>query len=243
IAEKMMSLGRLYQGGSEIGQDEAWEYDSADLRFKKMIEGKRIAIVGPVDVGLDNGAEIDEFDLIVRFNYRHSVVLDSKAFGTRADISFYIYQDLKGGERDYVEAMNGLSFVAVDDISLAECDWLSRVVSPIRTRLATWRFDTCPFLFGSPNAVQRAIMDVVRFSPAEIKVFNSNLFLNLNYSGGYRRPVKSPFPEFSRHDPVSNFIFTQKVYRSGLIGVDAVLEEILKLTPDQYFSRLISAYK
>lgn len=60
-----------------------------EQEFAKLVNGKNIAIVGPVDVGLMSGAEIDSYDLIIRFNHTSKSIYDSKKFGSKTDISYY----------------------------------------------------------------------------------------------------------------------------------------------------------
>lgn len=243
VASKVVSLGGLYSGSVTPRRNQPWINSVVDEAFGDYIKGKRVAIVGPVDVGLLNGAEIDEFDVVIRFNHRQSLMLDAEKFGTRTDVSYYIYKNLaRECDVDYFDTMNKLGFVVVDEVSISTYSWLSELKTPVRTRLAVWRFDSCPFLFGSPNAIQRVLMDVLRFFPQMVKVFNVNFFLNLNFSGGYRPSQMNLFPDFSMHDPFSNFIFTKKVVEHGLVQVDDELGKILRLSPDQYFSELMKAH-
>ena len=56
--------------------------------FSDLINGKRVAIVGPAQNDLNNGKEIDSFDIIVRFNYKGENI-DAKNYGSRTDISYF----------------------------------------------------------------------------------------------------------------------------------------------------------
>lgn len=212
--------------------------------FARLLEGKSVAVVGPIDVGLESGAEIESYDIVVRFNHRKVLRNDPSHFGTRTNVSYYISSDLpKVKNQTFIDVMNALDFTVIDEGSMKKAPWLSEVRSPIRPRLRAFQHTINPFLFGCPNGIQRVIMDMLRFNVKKIKVFNSNLFLDANYSGGYRKKVFDPFPGFSLHDPVSNLIFLQRAYANGHFEADECLAEVLKLTPRAYVEALDEIYR
>ena len=65
------------------------KYRKKNESFKKLIEGKTIAIVGPAPSNEQTGNEIDSFDIVIRINYRGKDKLgDIKEFLSRTDISY-----------------------------------------------------------------------------------------------------------------------------------------------------------
>jgi len=101
-------------------------------------------------------------------------------------------------------------------------------------------------LMGFASAVPRALLDILRFSPDQVKVFSTNLYTNINYCEGYFiKPyvdgVPNLLPGFSLHDPVSNFIFIQRLARTGRIDVDDVLKEVTAMDVETYVERLGAA--
>jgi len=218
------------------GLDEA-EQDKA---FSNYLKGKSVALVGPIDVGLSNGAEIDSFDVVIRFNCRHSDSFIDEAFGVRTDVGYYVCDDLLVGDiSNFSQAMNDLEFVVVDQASLNKIDWLGQIVSPIRASMDVGGYGVNPYLLGYASAIQRALMDLARYPVARIKVFNANLYISQGYSAGYAEGrIMEYFKSFSLHDPVSSFIFTKRAFDLGWVEADSVLAEILGLTVDEYLERL-----
>lgn len=234
---KALAVSELYR---QPTTDSAYLRLSENHAFASLIAGKSVAIVGPADVGLDNGQDIDSFDLVIRFNHRTELQLNPVQFGSRTDISYYGSTTLNLHQR-YLESDNGLQCMVVEEFDLARFEWLRNVRLPIREHLRAWSFDS-PFLFGAPSAIQRTLMDILRFQPRQVKVFNMNFYLNIGYAGGYGRQDFNIFPALSIHDPLSNFVFVQKCAAAWGVDTDAVLSEILQLTPAQYLTRLWASH-
>ncbi|MCQ4243007.1 hypothetical protein [Stutzerimonas stutzeri] len=237
-AERIVTLSELYFPRRPQGE---YPRMHEDTEFAELIHGKSIAVVGPVDVGLDNGREIDGFDLVIRFNPRPSVVLASERFGQRTDIGYYSTINLMNGCAEYLDAMNALLWVVVEERNRPDVRWLDNVCTPVREHLRGWGYES-PFLFGAPNAVQRVLMDVLRFQPARLKVFNSNFYVTANFAGGYRDCQMNMFPALAIHDPVSNFLFTRQCLRNWNVEADSVVGEVLSLEVDDYMDHLGRQY-
>lgn len=208
-----------------------------DASFAECIRDKRIAIVGPVDVGLESGLEIDSFDLVIRPTHRANNVLPHRQFGSRSDIAYYLEDDLSLGLPDnFLPSMRDLRFVVLAESCRQRFPWLSELGERLRTRFEIG-IRRNPFLVGYPTAIPRILIDVLRFAPAEVKVFNANLYLGRRYAGNYLQESGEPFsfyPGFTLHDPISNFIFLQRAWQGGWFKVDAVLAGILSLSAQEY---------
>lgn len=215
-----------------------------DRFFSRYLKGKSVALVGPVDVGLANGAEIESFDVVIRFNCRHSDAFHEDAFGRRTDIGYYVCDDLLVGESEnFLRAMNTLDFVVVDQVSLKKIEWLDQVSRPVRASMDVGGYGVNPYLLGYANAIQRVLMDIARYPVAKVKVFNANLYVSKGYSAGYAQGrVMEYFKAFSLHDPVSSFVFTKRMFELGWIEADPVLADVLDLTTDAYLERLFSVH-
>ncbi|MHB0819798.1 hypothetical protein ACYCFK_16145 [Stutzerimonas stutzeri] len=209
--------------------------------FSEFIRGKSIAIVGPVEVGLNSGEEIDKFDLVIRFNPRPAVALDPKCFGQRTDIGYYATINLLYNDHEYLDGMNELQWVVVEENDWSGLKWLERVRVPLRKHLRAWSYDS-PFLFGTPNAVQRVLMDILRFDPLRVKIFNFNLYLTSSFAGGYADTQMNVFPIMAIHDPISNFLFTKKCFEHWGVEVDEVAEGILNMTAEKYMAEVVRQY-
>lgn len=219
--------------------------DERDSEFYEYIRGRSIAIVGPVDVGLDSGEEIEGFDRIVRFNHRASVSYDEARFGRRTDISYYVRVLLAGEPRSGIqEGMAELDYAVIDRHSWRECNWLNDVLCRKRERPDLTDYLNNPLLFGYAHAVQRAVLDLLRFRPARIKVFSADLYTSMGYGQDYLKDSRmgrnggNVFPGLSVHDPISNFLLMQRLYQRQAIEVDAVLQRVLGLTVPQYLDCL-----
>nr|WP_156886307.1 hypothetical protein [Pseudomonas alcaliphila] len=215
---------------------------SEEASFAQLIRGKRVAIVGPVDVGLANGAEIDNFDLVIRPTHRAGNALPHLQFGSRTDVAYYLEDDLScGSPDDFLTVMRDLSFVVLAQSCLQRFDWLKELGERLRLRFEIG-IRRNPFLVGYPTAIPRILIDVLRFSPAEVKVFNCDLYLSTRYAGKYMQDSSFSFyPAFTLHDPMSNFIFMQRAWLGGWFQSDSVLDGILSLSTQNYqaaFSRV-----
>ncbi len=235
----------LYSGGlANYRAGTSRYFTECEKAFSEYIKNKRVAIVGPVAVGANNGAEIDSYDVVVRFNFKGLNKFDPLVFGTKTNVSFYISQDLPTDVVHHakVKVMNGLDWIVCDYNQNAMSKCFEGLKSPIRPRFKAGHDFVNPFFKGTANAVQRCLLDLLRFPCASIKVFNSNLFLDGNYSPGYRTEASVANYNFMRHDPVSNFIFLQRLRAHNLVEVDEVLGRVLEVDADGYVAELNARY-
>lgn len=218
----------------------------AERHFREMIEGRRVAIVGPADTTLSQGAEIDDYDVIIRTKYLPRA-LDGHAetAGSRTDLSYYtlgsasILADQIGvalRENHLQMAVFRPSAYKAGDESIVQVGDLRYMPSEYRASFRAAMF-----------AIQRIVYDVVRYRPATVKVFNVNFFASMEeYRTGYRfdptndfvsRGFVRPLTAFP-HDFRSDFILTRRWVETGLVEVDPVATEILSLEPSEYLALL-----
>jgi tetratricopeptide (TPR) repeat protein len=213
-------------------------------RFRSLVEGASVALVAPAHPELEQGEEIDGFDVVIRTKYVPSDAgIEARRTGARTDISYY--------------AVGSSPFVT-DDIAAALRDGQLRMVV-FRTTRYPWqahhivgpgdlRFVPSEYrasFRASQFAVQRIVYDVIRYRPRVIKVFNSNFFASpREYRRGYgldprdnhaARGLVRPLSAFA-HDYRSDFVFTRRIARAGLIEVDATAARLLELTPAEYLA-------
>lgn len=205
-----------------------------------LIRNKSVAIVGPVDVCLDNGGEIDSFDVVIRFNYKGLNGCDSNKFGTKTNISYYITADMKLIECNaaLIEQVNNLDYTLHCGGSHIIYKNNRFFTAKHARRLPVQKMKFNPLYMGSANAIQKVILDVLRYSPLKIKVFNANLWVSNNVVENYRSKKAFKVSKMMYHDSVSNFIFTKKLFVRGLIEADNVLKDVLNLTPEEYVEKL-----
>jgi len=217
-----------------------------EQKFASYISNKSVAIVGPVNSGLNLGDEIDSYDIVLRFNYMGIEKLAQNNFGKKTDISFYIEARLWGDRIEPVKIswMNELDWIIIDSPhSLDDISFIG-ITKPMRKRYYAAHPFANPMLKGASSGIQRAIMDLMRFNVKKIKVFNTNLFLENNYDKNYasRGNLGVEYFNFHWHDPLSNFVFLKRLHSFSLIESDEVLDRILKMSKKEYIEALELQY-
>lgn len=206
------------------------------------VEGKTVAMVGPINTGLDNGNEIDGFDIVARMNYRGLSAFSPSAFGTRTDISYYAGGILSRDHDSVVATVGDLKF------ALFQRGYDTSAYEPFvrcQSMIGIGRSDA-PFFAGTPNAFQRYLFELFWYGAKRVKIFNGNLWLdrsptNPDYHRGAFVKFNVPFV-FIRHDIVSNFIFLKRMLERGYIEVDAVLHDILSMDVEHYVREMIATH-
>lgn len=217
-----------------------------EKKFASYISNKSVAIVGPVNSGLNLGDEIDSYDIVLRFNYMGTEKLSQNSFGKKTNISFYIEARLWGDriEPEKIDWMNELDWVIVDSPHSLDDISFTGVTKPIRKRYYAAHPFANPMFKGASSGIQRAILDLMRFNVKKIKVFNTNLFLENNYDKNYpsRGKLGVKYFNFHWHDPLSNFVFLKRLQSFSLIESDEVLNKILKMSKQEYIEALELRY-
>ena len=221
-------------------------FTDKEKEFASYIENKSIAIVGPLDLGVPVGAEIDTYDVVLRFNYSGLEKFSKEIFGEKTDISFYIAEILLKDELNIskISYMNQLDWVIIDTAHEEEDICFLGLDTNIRKRYSAGHAFATTMLKGAPSGIQRVIMDLLRFKTGRIKVFNTNLFLENNYAKAYKSRGKlgADYFNFFWHDPLSNFIFLKRLENNRVIDADNILSEILQMSEDGYIDALELRY-
>lgn len=225
----------LYFGELEIFQKRNSKV--VDKNFLEYIKNKKIAIVGPVNTGLESGDEIDGFDIVVRLNYRGKEFLNRKTHGAKTNISYYANDQLTSEiiDENIIKSFPDLDWIIYDG-------HVENILpSPKRHVYMTWHIN--PFYKGSANAIPKSIIDLALYQPQLIKVFNVNLWLSQGNIEGYHFGFKrNEISRFIRHDPLSNFIFMKNAYENNIIEADRVLSDILCMDPKDFIFALNDTY-
>ncbi|WP_062381535.1 tetratricopeptide repeat protein [Demequina pelophila] len=219
---------------------------AADTRMDRLVRGRRVAIVGPSQTPELNGAVIDGYDCIVRPRFSRSFIASQAAFGgSRTDITYYSGRDLGPmiGEAQAAVQDGELGLVVVrpllfGDPALAAFDWLRH-----------YRSDLSLSLHGNPLGVPRMIYDLLQFDPAEISVFNSDLYTGgAAFAPGYRDTQDSRIGAHSimndlivAHDLRFDFGYLKGLRDAGVISAQGIVSEVLDLSADQYVDRVNEA--
>lgn len=221
-----------------------YNYSQEQDDYFQFMKNKKIAIVGPVDVGDSSGREINNFDVVIRFNYKGASKLGcEKIFGNKTNIGYYYFGDIPSDFDDGLfRAMQELDYVIVPEAAIRHYKWLQKLGQKVRPRYDVYPNEINPFLIGYANAVQRALIDIIRFPCREIKLFNANFYYSNNVSPEYGRTNFDLRNGFCYHEPVSNYIYIRWLWLNRWISVDKGVEAVLKLGRDKYIENMHKNY-
>jgi len=223
--------------------------------FYSLINGKTIALVGPAKSHHNDAKEIDSHDIVVRCNYKEEGVgLDELIKGVRCNISYY-----NGNFTRFLLDSNLQKFPEHINWIVTKTDKYNKILKHKFNEkgldnLYNFRslHDTNKYFFnGGPNAIPNIIYDLLIYEPTKIKIFHADFMLTVHRNNGYLLD-QSP-EEFSRkqdflrtisisHDPISQFRFIKKLYKTGLIEGDKRFEEVISLNAKQFMINLQDIY-
>ncbi|GAA1808221.1 hypothetical protein [Nesterenkonia flava] len=214
-----------------------------DDRMRRMIEGKRVAVVGPADTGDRLGEIIDAHDVVIRPRYIPEILsAQADQLGRRTDIAYFSGRDL--GE--FFEAARE----AVDsgDLQLAIGRGLSAEL--YRDNAPEWlrfyRHDYSLCHHGAPLGIARIIYDVLQFNPSEVSAFNVDFYTGANvFSSGYRRGKDAALGPYSivneillAHDLLFDFRLMNAFIATGRVTPHGVSAQVLALDAEHYIDKL-----
>lgn len=214
----------------------------ADDRMRQLVEGKRVAIVGPADTGDELGDEIDGFDVIARTRFQKDFIQENRhRQGSRTDIAYY-------NGRDVAEMYDQIQrYIDDGDLKLV----VSRPLSyeSLRHIDAEWlrfyRHDFSLYHYGMALALPRIAYDLLQYDPAEICLFNTDMYTGENaFAAGYRNEQKGFAPGsvlndlIISHDLKTDFKLFKAMQATGVLTARGVTRDVLDLTPDEYVAKL-----
>jgi len=221
-------------------------YNEDDKLFSAYIKNKTIAIVGPVDSKLNLGKEIDQHDVVIRFNYNGLDDSLHDAIGKKTTVSYYIIEILIKDkfDKNKIEKINELDWAIFDTQHRKDSICFLGVEVSLRQRALIAHPHLNSYFKGTANAIQRVLFDLLRFATGKITIYNTNLFLENNYHKNYksRGTLGAEHLIFNWHDPLSNFIFLQRLKNFNIIDTDEVLSNILRMSSQEYINALEERY-
>ncbi|WP_404368166.1 hypothetical protein [Marinobacter sp.] len=231
-------LGLLSGAGDSTDYTRRDKMPDEDQEFADLVKGKKLALVGPVPTTLPKGPEIDGFDCVVKFSYRGGEKgRDPQSQGRRIDISYYNNSQAAALSKiDYAEVLKELKFAV----------FLNRKGRSLFPESERRMRRLTPFLWLLPdthfNAGPNALFDLLRFAPAGVHVFNTDLMLSAGRFEGYR-PAGARQIDYTRsfiktHDPVLQYEFMRLAWQAGCITGDQGFTEVMEMGIDTYLSRL-----
>lgn len=249
--EKLRADVALWQGDASVLQGHSQARDEqvrahgievpAEQSMRGLVEGARVAVVGPAGTGEDLGEVIDSYDVVVRTNLRKPLnPEDAAQIGSRTDLSYYAGLDLV---RHY------------DDVAqLADAGHVKLVVTrphcvPAFTDAPAWlriaQFEFGLYFRGAPMGIQRILYDLLQFAPAEMALFHADFYAgSQTVAPGYRDDALRFGPHSQANDPVVmhdlsfEFRLTQRLVRAGHVQPHGAAAEVLALSTQEYLTRL-----
>ena len=256
LLERMKSRGlnqsRYYQGRWLLqlfsaqptpgGHHRELDDTTVDAEFREELRGKTLALVGPVATKAMNGSEIDANDLVIKFGYRGGDTgRDPATQGERVDISYY--------NNKQAQQLSQMSYTGV----LATLRWavfnnhkgrsfFPKELNSVRELASLQWLMPDTHLNAGPNAV----LDLLRFEPGSLKVFNTDMMLSSGRFAGYKAPDEKPI-DYTRsfiktHDPVVQFLILNRLWTVGHISGDERFEAVMAMGLEKYLLQLQEAY-
>ena len=212
--------------------------DSPECQTLRAVSGKTVAIVGPVPSSTMNGTEIDKQDVVLKFNYRGGEQgCDPDTQGRRVDVAYYNIDQAK-----YIAKHGGDEFPG--KLSFPVCI-KSKGLRALARKAPNARSIKSPqwLLFDSEfHAGTNATLDIIRFSPGAVKVFNSDLMLTAGRYKGYWRPgtkeVNYCLSFGKTHDPVMQYNYLYLLWSKGIVSGDERFLEIMSSGLGKYIEDL-----
>lgn len=222
----------------------AYEDLAGEERFTHLIEGRRVAVVGPSSPVADHGDEIDAFDTVIRTKQVDAPPPGKGWLGRRTDISYFANTSAQVFHEQIVQALEtGALRLAVFRPSALG---LRGAADDPRGRIRYATAESSAPFHASQFAIQRIIYDVARYQPAQVKLFNTDFFLgDLGYAHEYRADEQMAYRNWLRtglegygHDLRADFEFTKTMVRAGVVDVTDEIRGLLTLTVHEYLAAL-----
>ena len=209
--------------------------------FFKLINKKRVAVIGPLEFSKDYSSEIDSYDIVVELNAllskREAV---RKKYHGKPDIVYYSNFRLDELEKiDYTDVVDTAKHAV-----LKTNKHLNKLINKLPTRvlastsILNWN--------GSFSMMENAVADLLLFKPAELKIFGVNIYTSFNYDKSYGNSppenIKQITLNFTVHDIFTQYMFMNNLYKLGLIGGDHDFEQVLQLGIEGYIMRMSELY-
>ncbi|MGM0769376.1 MAG: hypothetical protein ACQEV6_15250 [Pseudomonadota bacterium] len=209
-----------------------------DIRFGDCVRGRSVALVGPVPTDEEHGEEIDKHDIVVKFSYRGGEKgRDPITQGRRLDISYYNNTQAQTLAEDrYSEVLAMLEWGVCINRKGREC-FPERLEKMRQITSLQWLLPDTHF-----NAGPNALIDLLRFHPGGVKVFNTDLMLSAGRYAGYRpegaKPIEYTRSFIKTHDPVLQYVTMHRLWELGFIVGDLRFESVMRMGLPDYLAKL-----
>lgn len=157
------SIASLFNSGRYVMAKE-------DEYYADMVRDKSIAIVCPGYSLMEDGQEIDGFDIVIRISYGFGGVYDEAIYGKKTNCAFYAnYRLDTSGEQFFVDVAKNCFIIMKNNNSQFQKD----LIICNKARLAKYYTVFSP---GFENQMPIILHDLLHFAPKKIKVFKADLY-------------------------------------------------------------------
>ena len=218
--------------GPRSEYDSSGSFSPVDNSVRKLLEGARIAFVGPAQIDEQDEAELATFDIVIRPNY-----LGSNRDEMRVISSFgggYVPKVAKK-IRQQQSQLAATFFKNVSSLREA----FGAIPPPNATVIGT-----CDeILLGTSNgyAAQNVLYFLLRMNPLECKLFGVTFYASRKtYRDDYGKDknATASLRNIRIHEPFSNYSFISSLVRLGKVKADRATTDILQLGRQHYAEKL-----
>lgn len=209
-----------------------------DVHFGAYVLGNSLALVGPAPTEQGNGPEIDEHDIVVKFSYRGGDKgRDPATQGRRVDISYYNNtQATTLARNNYRDVLETIKWgVCINKKGIRQ--FPNGLGNLRQVNSLQWLLPDTHF-----NAGPNAVIDLLRFRPGAVNIFNTDLMLSAGRFAGYRpegaKPIEYTRSFIKTHDPVLQYVTMHRLWELGYIAGDTRFESVMTMGLSGYLEKL-----
>lgn len=217
--------------------------------YKKYISNKSIAVVGPSNMDINTGKEIDKLEKIIRLNFSKKTQLLKETHGSQSHITYYNHAAVKKRPQDIIESSNQLDWVNFKD----DNDMLTLQFSRFNLQGRVYKVADDLFYFGSAMGLQNIVYDLFLCQAERVHLFGFDFYCSKNpYQPDYPSKETRAFfqDNFSKaasyslrmHDPLINFHLIKRMYCLKKIYLADSVKKILDLSIEHYAQKLEELY-
>lgn len=275
--EERLRLQHLY--GLVCIEDTSNEYKTLaqlpkdNSGFSDDVYGKTVAIVGPAMTDSADGRSIDGHDFVARCKYTEAGIgVDAAVKGLRCDASYLdsdqVTHVCESEQLNWPPEIKWAVCMQLSDenrrnnavrlatrLNVEDRNGIAQAQSPgVRSlRIRALTTINSALFSGELNAIPNVILDIMRFEPARIKVFHTDLMLTVSRTRGYypdewdlnaAEKIKTSTLRGAARafDFVTQYRLLHRLWKQSLICGDGRFDEVMTLGEGEYIRRMQEIY-
>lgn len=220
-----------------------------DVQYSSFLKKKKIAIVGPSNIDETHGAEINQFDIVIRPNFNFKTNYDNRTHGSKVDSSYYNHAALIKRFSNVLHSSLQINWANFKN----DADRNKFLKKNHKVNARSYYLADDVFYYGSAMSAQNIVYDLLLNKSEKAKLFCFDFYVSSNpYLPDYpsketRESFDADFIKITSkslrfHDPFQNFGIIKMLLKCNKILVTPSLEEILNLSTYNYGSKLQNLY-